>query len=205
MSKVVFSGLSADVLSYWRVTDDSRVFWRTPEEGAALGLAGKMLSKLSAPAGAEAGYQFVFGRGAVVNCSSRRVLTCDIIAAIRAGYFWRWGPDIEHDMIHVPPNQAECQAVFSQARHSQVEHHGSVDDAARGIAAATWSLDPEHGLVWRVSPHESRPVGSPAGGSLLVGGEYVISRKGLGFVKSDVVFALEHGRWPWQEAVNWDD
>lgn len=179
-------------LSYWKIDAEGRVRWLSRDEGAARGFTKQKLSKLHPDVeGKPAGYQPVYGRGFIVMCSRRRILTCDIATSLRAGA-WSFGAGPEHEpagretVMHL---RAVAERIGAPA--------GSVDDVAAAIARYWWRIDENAKLVWRTAPHETRPAGSVAEGVNLLGGRVAVTTSGLGFLTDDIRALLYAGRWPW--------
>lgn len=165
-----------DYLIDWFSLRGDAVHWTTRNDAALAGLRGKALSKLKpAIAGKPVGARLVHGRGSIVHCSGRRLLSVDILDALQNGMVWPWerGAPLRHDPASLSPDGDK--------------------------ALKLWALNGDT-LVWAVERHPSRPIGSPVQGALLSGprGRFVSSGD-LAWLMSDVVHALREGAWPWDE------
>lgn len=187
--------LPDSALAYWKIDQSGRVRWLSRDEGIAAGFTKQKLAKLHPDTqGKPAGYQPVYGRGFIVMCSRRRVLTCDIAASLAARR-WTWSNPPEHE----PPCADTLMHLRAVAQRIGAPL-GQDDDTAAAIARYWWRIDENAKLVWRTSPHETRPAGSVAGGVDLLGGRLAVSTSGLGFLEHDIRALLYTGRWPWHGA-----
>lgn len=139
-----------------------------------------------APWGGEAGGRAIHGRGKLVTFARCALLTSDLRYALERGE-WPW-----------------------QVAGAVTYEPGAGDVDALAVARQRWQLD-GNALVWRVN-RGFTVTGEPQyrAGDLVTGfamsgfRDRLISTGGFGFIRSDVVHALEHGRWPWQTANEWD-
>lgn len=186
--------LPASVLSYWKIDQNGRVRWLSRDEGIARGFTKQKLAKLHPDvSGKPAGYQPVYGRGFIVMCSRRRILTCDIATALRTGN-WPW---LSSDVIeHEAPGLETTMHLRAVAERLSAPV-GNDDDTAAAVARYWWRIDQDGKLVWCHAPHETRPAGSVAAGVDLLGGRVAVSTSGFGFLVSDIRALLYTGRWPW--------
>lgn len=170
-----------DYLIDWFTLRAGVVCWVTREEAVAAGFRGKVLAKLkSGIAGAPAGARPVHGRGAIVHCSGRRLLSVDILDTLEHGMIWPWerGAPLRHDPASLLPGGDK--------------------------ALELWALDGSK-LVWKVERHPSRPAGTPVQGAELSEprGRFVSSGD-CAWLMDDVITRLNTGAWPWQSADLWD-
>lgn len=193
--KALVLDLPADALSYWKVDDAGRVRWLSRDEGIARGFTKRKLAKLHPDVeGKPAGYQPVYGRGFIVMCSRRRILTCDIAAALHLGH-WPWEKRVAIE--HEPPCRETTMHLRAVAARLEAPV-GADDSTAAAIARYWWRIDQDGKLVWCHAPHETRPAGSPAAGVDLLGGRTVVTTSGFGFLVDDIRALLYAGRWPWE-------
>lgn len=134
-----------------------------------------------APWGAEAGGRAIHGRGKLITFAKCALLTSDIRYALERGE-WPW-----------------------QVAGAVTYEPGAQDADALAVVRQRWRLDSGN-LVWRVSRGFTRtgeaqyPEGSTVIGFAMSGyRDRLVSTGGFGFIRSDVVHALEHGAFPWDE------
>ena len=165
----------------WFTLRDGVVCWITRSEAVARGFRGTSLRKLKPGLeGRPSGARTVHGRGSIVHCSGRRLLSVDILDALEHGMIWPWerGEPLRFDPA-------------SLLREGDK-------------AAELWKLE-GGALVWAVERHPSRPVGTAVQGAELSQprGRF-ISSGGNAWLMDDVVHVLTHGAWPWQSTIFWD-
>lgn len=179
-TRFVNEELPDELLSYFTVHDGS-VRWveKPPADN-------KTFRARRAPWGCEAGGRLIHGRGKLITFARCALVSSDLRFALERGEWpWQVGGAVTYE-----PGAGDADALASVRQRWQLRE-----------GALTWRMD--RGYTATGEPQYR--AGDPVTGFALSGFRgRLISTGGFGFIRSDVVHALQHGEWPWQTVNYWD-